>query len=178
VAWTQRSQLELLAEDPEGCGQIWNKRDMDGVRQFFDMPYVSEDVPLYPASALTSLMEENAALQRSVDAFEADAECNNANVARLKRYEDETRDLKVMLAAAEARAQAAEQQVKDAVKVLEPFVSAFTKARVRYAARYADHVEVGITNFDKMPDHWPMDTLVFTMGDFRAVERFIKEAGE
>ncbi|MFN3321310.1 MAG: hypothetical protein ACK43M_21420 [Allorhizobium sp.] len=75
----------------------------------------------------------------------------------------------------QARAEAAEALLKESREALEPFVSAFQKRRVTYAARHSDHVEIGFSNFDKMPDEWPMDTIVFTMGDFRRAARALKE---
>lgn len=66
------------------------------------------------------------------------------------------------------RATAAEALLKDAEKVLEPFVTAFNNAHTKYAARYGDAVEIGFERFNTMPDSWPMDNITFSMGDFRA----------
>ena len=52
-------------------------------------------------------------------------------------------------------------------EALKPFVVDFEKAAEGYAARYGKNGDIGISNFDKMPDEWTMDRLTFSMGDFR-----------
>lgn len=50
---------------------------------------------------------------------------------------------------------------------LEPFVRKFNDRRDAYIRRYPRNPELGADNFDKMPDAWKMDELIFKMGDFR-----------
>lgn len=64
------------------------------------------------------------------------------------------------------QAQALLDRVRGMEDALRPFADAFSKARESYVRRYADR-EIGHINFDKMPDEWSMEYLVFTMGDLR-----------
>lgn len=69
------------------------------------------------------------------------------------RHQQEVDDLKAKLA--------------QAVEAMEPFVQAFDGARESYVQRYGKDAEVGLANFNKMPDRWAMDRLTFDMGTFR-----------
>lgn len=60
------------------------------------------------------------------------------------------------------------EEVRRLREALAPFALAFERARERYAKRYPDK-DLGYSNFDKMPDSWPMDGIAFNMGAFRAV---------
>lgn len=57
VAWTQPSQIALLAEDNEGVGQIWNRRDMIEVSLFLEDPNVPDDVPLVTLSSAQAALD-------------------------------------------------------------------------------------------------------------------------
>ena len=56
-------------------------------------------------------------------------------------------------------------------EALKPFVRAFDDAREKYAKRYGVNQGIGYSNFDAMPDKWPMEGLKFDMGTFRAATR-------
>ncbi len=112
--------------------------------------------PLYPASAITSLMEENANWER----------LDEATNRQIQEWQQKAIDLCERAAAAEARAQAAEQRVKEAVKVLEPF-AAFDSVYDRNDD--ADPVMVALDDGRSIRAN---------VGDIRAARRFIKEAGE
>ena len=73
----------------------------------------------------------------------------------------------IMIREEAARADALQAKLAQAVEALEPFVQAFDAAREKYVRRYGADSEVGMKNFDKMPDFWPMEKLAFNMGDFR-----------
>lgn len=95
-----------------------------------------------------------------------------------------TEELGAALAAAEARAQAAEQRVKDAVKVLEPFVAMIVRSDEMDTAWLAENapgmdIEAYTPSTDKIVSSGEMRNPVFvTRGQFRAAAAFIKEAGE
>lgn len=74
-----------------------------------------------------------------------------------------------------ARIEALEAKLDALVKAAEPFAIAAEQVRVGYASRYSDK-DLGFANFDKMPDHWPVERCVFTMGDFRALSHALKQA--
>lgn len=59
-----------------------------------------------------------------------------------------------------------EAKLEMAREALEPFARKFGDRRATYSRRYKDHA-LGEENFDKMPDGWAMDGIVFSMGDFR-----------
>lgn len=65
------------------------------------------------------------------------------------------------------RALSAEAKLAQAVEALEPFVSSFEAAREAHGRRYGKDEAIGLANFDKMPDRWPMAHLKFDMGTFR-----------
>lgn len=73
------------------------------------------------------------------------------------------------------RIEALEAKLDALVKAAEPFAIAAEQVRVGYASRYSDK-DLGFANFDKMPDHWPVERCVFTMGDFRALSHALKQA--
>ena len=56
------------------------------------------------------------------------------------------------------------QEKDDALK---PFVDRFETCREQYANRHFQNKELGYSNFDKMPDHWPTDEKGFDMGTLR-----------
>lgn len=68
---------------------------------------------------------------------------------------------------AEARSESLSRDLAEARAALEPFVRAFDTAREKHGRRYGKDAAVGLKNFDKMPDRWPMDHLTFDMGTFR-----------
>lgn len=74
----------------------------------------------------------------------------------------------------------AKEQARDEIErlrqALKPFVDAFEKRRDAYSHRYKD-CELGYANFDKMPNHWPMESVVFTMSAFRDARATLKEVG-
>lgn len=55
-------------------------------------------------------------------------------------------------------------------EALRPFADAFVAARDKYIRRYGSNPVIGATNFDAMPGDWKMDTVMFTMGDFRRAD--------
>lgn len=93
-------------------------------------------IPLYPASAIAALMEENERL-----------------AAELDRAAETQKQWA-------AEAEAAEQKLADAVKVLEPFAN--------YIIPDPDPNSVSGERFGEKPE----------LAHFRAARRFIKEAGE
>ncbi len=60
----------------------------------------------------------------------------------------------------------AADRIETLERALRLFVDVFEKRRDFYAQRYADH-DLGYANFDKMPDHWPMEKVILSMGDYR-----------
>ncbi|KQZ49760.1 hypothetical protein ASD54_12550 [Rhizobium sp. Root149] len=128
---------------------------------------LSEGDALYPSSALQALEEENEMLRQHVEELQQ----KNAAETCACSYDGPGTVCdghSPKLAAAEAR-------LEEALKVIEPFAKAFEKARITYSKRYSD-ITLGEANFDKMPDIWPMDTLTFNMGQFRAARRFMEES--
>lgn len=110
--------------------------------------------------------------------------------ARVEELERENRELRTQddpafTHAFKLRAEAAEARLSEvtrlAVKALEPFVAAFDKRRSAYIRRYSDPA-IGRTNFDKMPDKWPMEKIEFSMGALRrartALDRLNAMKGE
>lgn len=66
----------------------------------------------------------------------------------------------------EARAEAAESLLAEAGKALEPFAKSFDGRRDAHSRRHADR-DLGYARFDKMPDEWPIEPAVFSMGAYR-----------
>ena len=89
VAWTSAAQLKMLKEQPSHNHRMWGE----------PLPY-HDDIPLYLASALQALEEENERLLAEVDAMRRKAISN-----------------------AQER-NAAEARLKKALKVIEPFAKA------------------------------------------------------
>jgi dynactin complex subunit len=102
---------------------------------------------LTQASAISSLMEENERLKANVDALE-------------HQWSME-RDLKLEYVEA---MKAAQQRVKNAVKVLEPFAYEANSIEQNYLRPLSDQFTGA---YNSMP-----------LGVYRAARRFIKEAGE
>ena len=71
-----------------------------------------------------------------------------------------------MLRRWEAALVAAEAEILRLREALRPFAEGFEQRRIEYANRYANN-NLGLANFDKMPDKWELQSLLFTMGDFR-----------
>ena len=68
---------------------------------------------------------------------------------------------------------------KALLAAVKPFADAFADARQSYARRYGKGNEsIGLSNFDAMPDGWPMDGLTFKMGEFRAIEALLTHLQE
>ena len=65
-----------------------------------------------------------------------------------------------------ARAEAAESLLAEAGKALEPFAKSFDGRRDAHSRRHADR-DLGYARFDKMPDEWPIEPAVFSMGAYR-----------
>lgn len=103
VAWIEAAELlylELVSGN-KAWGGFLRKIEVAGNREGWE--------PLYPADALAALQEENERLKAERDDAADDARFAERIAA--KREHD-----------AEARAQAAEQRLEEAVKALEPFV--------------------------------------------------------
>ena len=62
----------------------------------------------------------------------------------------------------------------EAERALEPFASAFEQKRESYSRRYQDQ-QLGYTNFDKMPDSWPVEKLTFSMGRYRTARNTLNK---
>jgi len=149
--------------------------------------FLQYDIPLYPASVVTALQEEVGRLRTAIGKVNAIRNsiigCQKMNwsehiyplVAALNEAGIEGQDypeareyVGTMLErtlAAEARANAAEQRLKEAVKVLEPFAS--LEPNLALDPKDDDR-EVNNAVFDELPK-W---------GHLRAARAFIKEAGE
>jgi len=111
--------------------------------------------PLYPASVVTALQEEVGRLKARLVEDKA--------TVWLSWYE-RAGDLTVKLAAAEARANAAEQRLKEAVRVLEPFV----RLDEGFIGQRTDEDIAQVT--------WtPNGPHKITFGQIRAARAFIKE---
>lgn len=89
----------------------------------------------------------------SLDRIDRKAECLEADNARLRGL------------------------LERAGKVIAPFSDGFASARDDYSRRYANG-KIGYENFDKMPDQWPMEKLLFNMGEFRALRALAAEIEE
>ncbi len=72
-----------------------------------------------------------------------------------------------MLREAAAALTSAKAEIERLKEALRPFTDAFEEAREKYSARYGEDWKIGLSNFDKMPDHWSMEQLTFSMGVFR-----------
>lgn len=67
---------------------------------------------------------------------------------------------------AAARLRVVEKERDEAREALQPFVHAFEARRDFYSLRHRDR-DLGYANFDKMPGHWPMENITFSMDEFR-----------
>lgn len=79
---------------------------------------------------------------------------------------------------AESALTAKDSELAEARAALEPFVRAFDTAREKHGRRYGKDAAVGLKNFDKMPDRWPMDHLTFDMGTFRRARTVLSREKE
>lgn len=68
-------------------------------------------------------------------------------------------------------------RVAELEAALRPFVRAFERKRDEYSKRYADR-ELGYTNFDKMPDDWAVEKIVFSMGAYRRARAALTTEGQ
>jgi len=79
---------------------------------------------------------------------------------------------------ARARVRELEKKLERARVALDPFAKEFDERREAYIRRYPRHPAVGAANFDKMPDGWEMEKLVFPMGVFRRARAALAEIGQ
>jgi len=104
VAYIDQGALAELEKHPGASATVWSGKATHRFAQAAE--------PLYPASALTYLMEENAALAAHacvfLDGSGLTGDEHGNSICLMQRRAE----------AAEARAQAAEQRVKEAVRLL------------------------------------------------------------
>lgn len=144
VAWTSAAQLKRMAEQPSHNHRMWGE----------PLPY-HDDIPLYHASAITSLMEENERLKQRLS--EVAHQREDGKWIALTHGLD--RD------AAEARARAAEQRVKDAVGIVKWFVE-------------NDETNEGDTPMPERGGRTWDEINAYWIEGLNRGRRFIKEAGE
>jgi hypothetical protein len=133
-------------------GQAWSLGPNAPTDFRFGEP--DEIQPLYPASVVTALQEEVGRLRRAVQTLEM----------VVNRTENQWVKWEAAAHTAEARANAAEQRLKEAVKVLEPF--SCIGGEMSHSMKPDDH------------DAYGYNDATVTFGHFRAARAFIKEAGE
>jgi hypothetical protein len=67
-----------------------------------------------------------------------------------------------------------EARVAELEGALKPFADGYEERRKAYIRRYQD-AHIGATNFDAMPDNWPLDHPKFNMGTYRKASKSLAQ---